>query len=86
MPKFDGLSCPYCGRTSIRWSGRRADYEVVLPYLGVGRLRCKNCEARFYRFWGLWSLRAPERPPNLLMWSAVLLVAGGCYLYLWLRH
>ena len=85
MPEVDGLSCPYCGLMSVRSSGRHADYEILLSWLGIPRLRCTSCDRRFYRFWGRWSLHAPEAPVNLLRWSAVLLPACAVYLYFLLR-
>jgi hypothetical protein len=86
MPEIDELSCPYCGRKPVHQSGRHADYEALLPWVGVSRLRCASCDRRFYRLWSRWNLRAPEAPVNLLRWSAILLPVCAVYLYLLLRR
>jgi len=80
------LACPYCGRSAVRRSKSHADYEALLPYLGIARLRCTSCDQRFYRFWGKRTMRAPEAPVNWLRWTAIFLLACAGYLLFFLRR
>ena len=72
--------CSYCGRAAVRRSRSHADYESLLPSLGIARLRCTSCDRRFYRFWGRRAMPAPEAPVNWLRWFAILLLACAGYL------